>query len=199
MDTLDKVLQDIREWCDKEGLGWARFVTVDAYAIVLPHEYRPKKSSLGARRWWSPSCGVVYGVKNRNLVKRLLSVCDDNWKKCCYELPKSKPKYEDEETTQKLKNQLEAQFKIIDIIQQTQAEIEPDWVADWEDGNQEKAYLVLGFGYLENEAGLECSSDFSVRMLPDQMYSSPEVMKHIVENDLVSAKLLKQWQTGKKI
>lgn len=192
MDSLEQVLQDIREWCDKNGHENAKEVRINRSCGV---------------RVYDNDIGIV--LTDFILIKKLITVCDDDLAKCRYDLPKIKPQHEsavkdiginslgdiyiqckDSETNQRILRQLEAQYKIIDIIQKTQAEIDPDWVADWGDHNQEKWQLNLYFGRLD--FCLSCIRS----TLPAGMYSSLKVMKHIVTYKLITSELFKQWQTG---
>jgi hypothetical protein len=216
MDSLEKVLSDIRN--NYEELEGFTYLTINSRGEIKLHECKPSMTFGG---WYSV---FVFDFMDFETTKRLMSVCHDDWTKCCYKLPKSKPKYEsdvrwvrddvawkdcdarsivvtqckDDNTAQKIQRQLEAQYKIIDIIQRTQNEIDPDWVFDrddWEDG-QLKAILCLSPYEYSGSVVVDWVHTTYRRFTCEQLCSSPKVMKHICENKLVTVDLLKQWQTG---
>ena len=217
MDSLEKVLSDIRN--NYEELEGFTYLTINSRGEIKLHECKPSMTFGG---WYSV---FVFDFMDFETTKRLMSVCHDDWTKCCYKLPKSKPKYEsdvrwvrddvawkdcdarsivvtqckDDNTAQKIQRQLEAQYKIIDIIQRTQKEIDPHLVLDWDDYEQDKCFLCLDFDefYTPKEEILSYSSaNYYGKFLPEKMYSSGKVMDHILTKNLISYDLYHQWQTG---
>ena len=204
MDSLEKVLIDIREWCDGNGYDLIEEVKINSFGVV---------------RFCIDGKDARLGLHDFYLTKRLMAVCDDNPTKCFYRLPKSKPKYtkkvldvfvsehaddcvildcRDSKEAKKIQRQIEAQYKIIDIIQNTQAEIDPEWVADWGDEEQPKYFLcieILGKGETHLYAGVGAHGT-KTRTLPTGMYSSRKVINHVLMNVSNITELLKQWQTG---
>lgn len=219
MDSLEKVLSDIRN--NYEELEGFTYLTINSRGEIKLHECKPSMTFGG---WYSV---FVFDFMDFETTKRLMSVCHDDWTKCCYKLPKSKPKYEsdvrwvrddvawkdcdarsivvtqckDDNTAQKIQRQLEAQYKIIDIIQRTQNEIDPDWVADWDDDEQYKHFLCVDFlGRSEIHSYASIGSHGNkCRILPAEMYSSRKVIEYVFYNVPNITELLIKWQTGEKI
>jgi len=205
MDSLEKVLIDIREWCDGNGYDLIEEVEINSFGVV---------------RFCIDGKDARLGLHDFYLTKRLMAVCDDNPTKCFYRLPQSKnTSYKkvldvfvsehaddcvildcrDSKEAKKIQRQLEAQYKLIDIIQKTQSEIDPDWETDWDNYEQDKCFLCLDFDefYTPKEEILSYSSaNYYGKFLPEKMYSSGKVMDHILTKNLISYDLYHQWQTG---